>query len=347
MKIIIRITLALLLFTFLISSCAKQTEGNYNTMEQLSFDKWMERNGPKTAERFDNGMYIEQLVSAPTTATKVEDGDWIEINFTGTNIHGDIFGTRSKEVAELQGTFTVYTHYVPQKMQILKTSGLSEAEYFTLKRMKQGDKARFYAPSSLYYGSYGKGYANGYQGQTSLAGNIPVIMEIEVATVIKDITAYENKQVKDYAAQWGLTEKDTIGYGANLYVDIISHTEKADTITADSSFKCYYVGKFVDDFIFDTNVDSIAMDIYDVASKTYELFSSANGIEVFKYLCRSKKLTYDSHIRIAFSSTLGYGTTGQTPASDARGTVIQPYTPLVFELWIQSNKKEDDDKEDK
>lgn len=356
MKIIFRIAFTLATIALLVTSCAKTTDISYNTLEQISLDAWMKQHQP-SVQRLDNGLYIEVLKAPESGATKIEDGDWLELNYTGSDLDGNVFVTRSKEVAEQQGTFTVYTHYVPHKRVIKTKAGMTEAEYIALKRMRLGEKVRIYTPSSLFYGSYGTNFDNGYGGQYALGANKPATMEIEVLNVIKDITAWENKVVETYAKdQLQLEPKDTVGFGANLYVKITKEAppeyndkeERLNMINVDSTFRYYYTGRFLDGFVFDTSVDTIALEAWDI-TKTYKpaSYKAASGglINAFYNAAKSKKLSYDSEFKMVFTSAMGYGANGQTTGT-APYTVIQPYTPLFFEVRILPYKDKEEDKED-
>ncbi len=339
MKIRFRILFMLAAASLMVMSCAKKSEEDYNVIEQASLDAWMAKNAPQ-AQRLDNGMYIETVTPAPEGAVAPVAGNWVRINYTGKSLEGNVFATRYKEVAEQQGTNTLHTYYEPQYLlyESYNTS-FTQGQLIALQQMKEGQVVTIYMPSSLAYGSYGTSFSGGYEGQYSLPANVPAIMTMELNEVVTDPTARETKLVMDYVVdEWGLErpEKDS-----TFFFQIIEGNEDEETkITVDSTVNIYYIGSFLDGFIFDTNIDSVAQRVFnDYDENSATSYTPADGGMIQAFYEAVPRMHYGDRAKMVFTSEWGYGMNGNSSGE----TVIQPYTPLIFEFWIETNQEEDED----
>ena len=344
MKIRFRILFILAAASLTAVSCAKKSEEDYNVTEQASLDAWMKLNAPD-AQRLDNGMYIETVTPAPDGAATPKTGDWVRINYTGKSLEGNVFVTRYKEVAEQQGTSTLHTYYEPQYLLYESyNSAFTQGQFIALQQMKEGQVVTIYMPSRLAYGAYGSSYSGGYEGQYSLSANVPAIITMELNEVVTDPAARETKQVMDYAVdQWGIERPDK---DSTFFFQIIEgNDDEATAITEDSTVNIYYIGSFLDGFIFDTNIDSVAQRVFnDYDENSATSYTPADGGMIQAFHEAVPKMHYGDRARMVFTSEWGYGITGNSSGE----TVIQSYTPLVFEFWIETNQEEeeDDDQED-
>lgn len=86
-------------------------------------------------------------------------------------------------------------------------------------------------------------------------------MDLELVKVIKDPSKYEASLVQNYAvSQMGLNLSDTVR--TNLYCKHISYgKETQDTVKDGETVSVYYVGRFMDGFVFDTNIEDTAKNI--------------------------------------------------------------------------------------
>ena len=189
------------------------------------------------------------------------------INYTGrTMASGDVVVTRDPEIAKYQGTFNYYTHYTPDYVPFTPYNSiyygsdlnLIVGNYLALGHMKEGDIWRVYIPSDLAYGSSGYSYEySGFGGQNALGANIPVVMDLELVRVVKDPEKYEASLVQNYAVgQLNMNLTDTVR--TNLYLKPISFGKDTATIKKDSTVSVYFVGRFLDGFVFDTNIEDTA-----------------------------------------------------------------------------------------
>lgn len=338
----------LLSIALLIVACAKEESTPYADLEQQVLDAWMQKyRAGDGFTRHENGLYSRPLRHSEDTAM-ARPGDWIEIRFNGYALPdlpvdpvGAMFVTRDSALAAQYGTATIKTHYAPIKTHLGVSSNtvVTRAMYDVIRMMHPGEKYEFYAPSSIAYGASGTTlytYGDwGYQGQKMLPANVPSRMEIELVRIVgQDAQADENRQVKEFAmSRLGLAEADTIK--ANLYLKYTPMDPLADTVRLDTTCSIYYVGMFLDGFIFDTNIDSIAQRVWGDNSKHDSLdYIAVSGglIEAFRQAVDT--MTYDSWGEMVFNSDYGYGF-GSTPTvGQGGGTVFDPYTPLYFKFYI-------------
>ncbi len=315
----------------LVFSCARRDEQSFEEVEARALAEWINQNAP-SAKPIGNGIYMQLLDAGESGASLIEDNDWVKLNYTGTDLYGNCYISRSEDVAKVQGTYSVYTHYAPDYQTMsMAYSTLVLGQYHALKLMKKGAKAIIYVPSTQAYGSYGYSASDGYNGQFSLAGNKPVIMTLEVVDVAKDPVKYEEGLVMGYAVDvMGMAVKDSVG--KILYYQELSVLPDADGITVDSTVTLYYKGYFLDGFVFDTNIDSVGQRVYKDNTLTYQAISykpsTGNLVQAFKTVV--PKVTYGSWTRMVFTSSFGYGASGSTSGN----TAIPGYTPLAFDFYI-------------
>lgn len=340
----------------LLISCADKKEEPYGEIESKALGAWIAQNEPAMLDSMTrSGMYVERLEGPSTDSIRVEVGDWILLEYTSTTLQGNVFRTRSETVAREQGTFDAHTHYVPATVYVNDpNTTMTPGEREILLGSSPGASYRLIMPSSLAFGV--QGYSNnvGYGGQATLGSGMPVIETIELVEVIRDPAARERRMVNQFARQeWGLDPADTLhNY---FYYDVLEKGEDTP-LGNDSVVTVHYVGKFLDGFVFDTNVDSISLQHFQTpAAKSYEGVKlsnvTGNAIQAWKdYL---PQMHYGELSRIVFTSPYGYGTTGKeaqntsnstnlfpttgtgtTPATASITTEIPPYTPLIFEIRV-------------
>lgn len=418
------------------AACAKREDPDTNALEIKSFEAWVQKNlkakGVQVAKQ-DNGMYVEFLNDEDLNPNKLAPADtivWVRIDYTTSTLSNDVFVTRSEAEALKQGTFTLYTYYAPDYIFCGDDNqSMIAGQHFALKkelkrpdgtttRMREGSKVRLYMPSSLAFGNTGYSDDQGYGGQYALkTESRPIIEELEIVEVVKNPITREEHLVHRLAQDtWGLNEeRDTVA--TCLYLDSVSFKTTPDyskytdfkpnldfkpeyALTADSLTKIWFVTKFLDGFIVDTNIEPIYRQFhlrqagYLPDKKTHAVLSYTPESDKNSYISAfyhavpvmRKGLWY----RIVFPSSYAYGVTGQSKAlqdyydyyqqlmsyyssysaSSGYGssyynsygynsyyggydyynystsstedktitTEVQPYTPLILEIYIEPNE---------
>ena len=335
--------MAILIVASVLGACAEKVEDDIEGKRKLAFETWMELYGDG-ATRLPTGVYVKKLSSSSESNVikPPVDGNWVLLNYTGRALYsGNIYVTRDSATARLLGTFQYYTHYVPEFVKFSKTDtiGVIQGVYDALATMNEGDVVRAFIPPSLAYGTYGSSFTGGYQGQTSaVGGDVAVMMDLELKKIVADPVAYETEQVQQFVYNnWGKRVDDTIA--KNMYRQTLELGKKDTLTVSDDTTVCvYYVGRFLDGFVFDTNIADTARkyNIYDssIGTKYDSLKISTNGTDT-SYIAGFYKaivgMKFGETAETVFTSLYGYGSTAQTPDD---GTWINPYTPLRYTIEV-------------
>ena len=335
----VRIAWAVSIVAIVAASCAKEPSDNLGEKQMAAFDAWVGLYGDG-AEKQPSGIYIKKLHSASGVIKPPVEYDWIQLDYTGRiMVDGDVFVTRDSAVAVEQGTFEYFTHYVPQMIQFYEDGDLPRGVYDAVGTMNEGDRVRVYVPYTLAYGNYGRSFTGGYQGQvSSVPAQTPIIMDLELKKIISDPLRDESNEVAQYASRnWGQTIADTLKTG--LYRRSLRTGLDTATVKDDSIAYVYYVGRFMDGFVFDTNIADTARKyhIYDNSSSSkYDSLvvslKSEDMSVVRGFYEAIKGMRYGETAEALFTSTYGYGSTGQAGTSTT--TEIPPYAPLMFTIEV-------------
>ncbi len=257
-------------------------------------------------------------------------GDYILYNFTGSNLDGDVFETTNTDLAMLHEIWARRTRYVPQFTRFKSPTstmlaGLSEG----ISLLKQGGSATFIMPSRLAWGS---------QSFKNLPAYSPVIYNIELQRVISDPEAYEQEIIDQYLSTYYPDLIPDLIYKDSIYIlelneglgDFFLDDQTVDSVN--------YVGSFTDNWVFDTNIDSVARAnfMYD-ADRDYRPISIKIGdvavIEGFSIIL--KKMRRESYAKVLIPSAKAYGAAGSQS--------INPYAPLVFEITVLNKAQEEEE----
>ena len=417
MKINRILGLGLLLGIFA-TSCAKDVEENYDHYESMSLKAWINQNNPDIIDNYrvvdekGSGYYFDIINPGKAGERAIgSDEIWVRFDYSARDLNGNVVLTRDAHEAKLLNSFTKYTHYVPYFRFVGDENvGLMEGAYLAMRdtlhmstdyfekyknergfesdevRLSIGSKIVIYCPSILigYNGVDGSG---GYEGQTSLAAQRPVRVEIEVCDTTSNPLKVEGDAVDKFCEDNGgldIFKKDTnpiptdlnnhhhpfnpnskrwvsasdsvaqvyINYrydpktdrfafpnrydrGYEPYNDpaldekIAEALQKrfhkdsiyigaanlpADTVKLDGDTKIWYIGRFTDGFIFDTNIDEVKELIYEKgyakSAEPLEYTPQSGGlIKAFYYVV--PQLRYGQWASLITVSTYGYGVAGK------------------------------------
>lgn len=350
-----------------VAACADKDSGTDIDYEQLSLDAWVAKHINATSERAirqDNGMWLEITDAGQTDDIATKDTIlWVKYNFTVRDLIGNIAFSRLEDIARWQGTFTRYTHYVPDYIYCGDyNSNLLEGTYYMMRNtMKDasgndvnihiGTKGTIYLPSTLAYGTVGTSNDAGYGGQYSLDGSIPTILDFEIVDITKDPVKTEEAEVDAFIAgdaSWKPVS-DTLTY---LYVDKTFRLPEGETayqgdsILVDTTVNIWYVGKFLDGFVFDTNIDSVKLRVYgevastgealeftynDPESTTSSSSDESSYINMWNYAIPT--LLQGQWARIIGTSYYGYGSYGQYRNGSSSTTSSSDYYYNYYNLY--------------
>ncbi len=343
------VSLLLGLSFFLFYGCSEKVTDDLAGAENETLDIWMVRNRPDIP-KVEDGLYYKIYKTEDSEDIDVEWRNWVGVTYTGQALNGyfpedggrftgDYYENFYPEIARELGTFSYFCHYVPyltynnELLQYTLTPGATKA----LREMQQGDSVEIFMTSQHAYGSGGYfSQLDGFEGNEELEGNRPVYMSMKLCEVISDPVKIDQDKTIAYAEDvLGLNAQDSIA--ENLYLKLETELPDAAEIPKDTTVTIWYVAKFTDGFIFDTNIESLARErnIYDEEDGSYTPFSityqDGEADDIVDGLIEAVK-----HMRVGekgttvFSSSWAYGASG-----DSNGkTLVQPYTPLVFDIEI-------------
>ena len=107
---------------------------------------------------------------------------------------------------------------------------------------------------------------------------------------------------------------------------------EADSVTLEGTAKIWYIGRFLDGFIFDTNIDEVKQIIYGEVRKTGSAHSydvqNPDLITAFYYIV--PHLKYGQWATLVTTSTNAYGTTGKSGGSST-STSSNGYTSSYYD----------------
>lgn len=231
----IKVVLAVMATALIAVSCIKEESVPNKEREKISLEAWIRLNKPELLNNYqeEGGYYVEILdgdANANIAAAGNDFGSeplmeqdtcWVYTQMTGRDINGTICMTRSGELADMCGTFSYFTHYVPYINYCGSNNmGLLEGTYLAMRhelkigettyKMRRGSKVRLYLPSTIAYGESGSTTEGGYEGQYSLDASRPLVLDIEVLSAIKNPSERELEMVKSYVGGdevWSQAEK--------------------------------------------------------------------------------------------------------------------------------------------
>lgn len=168
----------------------------------------------------DNELIIYKVKDG--TGKKLEDGDFVEVHYTGYFKNGEIFDSSVEREQ-------------PVVVQLGENQVIKGWEH-ALKNMSVGDKARVIIPPELAYGE--KGYRD-------IEPNTTIIMDIEVLGAKKP----------QKAVPYDVAGKDTVFTKTGLGIIKVKETQNKQAAAGDF-VKVHYTGYFENGEIFDSSVEA-------------------------------------------------------------------------------------------
>ena len=343
-----KLILLLVLPSILLMSCAKEENETTEAVQDRLLKAYITVVHLDTLQPTALGYYAIKLSEGTGATPSV--GDWVKWEQVQRSLDETVASVTEKADAIQYGLYNALmqtVHYVPN-YNCLDENYMALCLVDILPKMKEGAKYRLFVPARL-MSTKGSSSQNIYGSY---------ILDITLREVIKSPQQYELDQVTDYKNlnYPEINVNDTIKYGMyykTTYVapDTVWQLDSEgvlqpilkDTTSAVDGKKAYvtYVGRFLDGFVFDTNIiDSAKVhNIYD-ATRSYDTLTvtignRSTGSVVFgfeKIVMQLKK--GDSGIGF-FISELGYGAYGSgSTQQTTTSTIIQPYTPLFFEVRV-------------
>lgn len=292
--------------------------------EMARFNAWIQVNGISENYKTSSGLYY--ISEREGTGEVPSDSDIVIYSYVVRNLDGFIYKNTYKDTAKLYDIYGIYnpkTHFTPEVNLFLLNYGTPKGLIEGISKMRVGGKSRMIMPSSLAYGK---------NGSSSISEYTSLIWDVELVRVFKgSFEEYEENITQKYLTDstgFNLIN-DTVYYKKLLPNAIINKKP----IKGDSVY-VKYVGRYLDGFIFDTNIKKVALDsnIFNGNNKYYNVQKLLIGTtSVTKgYEFALKQMNEGEKAVFVIPSKYMYGKAGQSSGS----TSIPPYTPLVFEIEL-------------
>lgn len=343
-----------ILFLLLAAACAEQNEFDTTDFQQGAFARWMAKYHPDVPALDDEneGIYAQWFEKNPG-GQRLRNGYWMEMDYTVRDQQGDIVYTRSRRDARLLfgSAFNHAIHYAPERIEYSPSSMAYSYAYGhiqVLEQMQQGDSVRLYLAPEWGYGGIGFAYsAENHYGYSptsaSVSASAGLIIDLRLNRVIKDINLYEREQVARWAVDsLGITDPaDSIALG--VYFKKQVENPAGDSVKLESTAQVYYTARFLDGHILDTNVDSVAT-AHKIAANTgpaaivlqsfgTDIPNSTQYVQAMK--AALLEMQSGERARFVFVSDQGFQSEGFINSSD-RHIIVPAYTPLEYEIHIES-----------
>ncbi len=336
------LTLAVL-SALLLSSCAKETSTAPNFAAKLYFDSWIQvwqNEHGNTAREAGNGIWIlEEEVG--TGDTYADSCMFANLDYTITDLQGNVSGTTYESVAKRVGTYNKSYYYGP-KISIIQEGGCYAGLQDALSGMKIGGRRKVAIPSWLMTTAR----YDSPDGYLAVSTNVnPAIYDITLREQIYNIYDWETDSLDVYAKKFMNGADSTFFAGDStatrygFYFEPLNTGYAEEKLPSDTTFKINYVARLLNGQVFDTTIADTAKvwNLYD-PTKTYksvEVTLSENVNEITMNESSNLILGFQAGCamlhkgmkgRVAFYSSYGYTYSGT-------GSAVPPFSPLVFDLF--------------
>lgn len=317
---------------YAVLSCAVEKEESLESIQKRQFEAYINVNGYQNSETIGDSIYIIKR-SGTGVGEFPTDSTYAFVRYTAKTLTGDYLAYSYDSVARQLGTYKPSNFYGPYIWPV-RTGYISDPLSDVVKNMRPGEKTVSIIPPWITTGSSSVAYSSSTD---------PVIYDIELQKVVKDIKEYQYSVLQQFSNKY-FGGMDSLSLG--FYFKKTLSSECEDTLADGSAIDVWYVGRMLDGSVFDTNIQDTAKkyDLYDPAqsytSMSVLYYTDASKIEEEEELvlgfCKglvSGGMTYGDRCFVFFDSELGYGSSGNLNDGDG----IPPFYPISFEIWIEEN----------
>lgn len=330
-----------------ISGCAKAIETSSNDLNRQFLEAWISVHH-KDIKPSGLGIYV--LEETQGSGTTVQKDGFAIVDYTITDLEGNISSYTSKETAKQLGQYDT-SYYYGSKVWTTTEGTIQAGLADALIGMQTGGRKKVVIPGWLLtYKVYDnvEDYLNppkkGSSGTTTYDN---AIYEFTVNDYVDNINDWQITEIGEYFnanPEYGMTAKDSVQTG--FYYKQLIAPKDTTSFGSDTTIYINYTGKLLNGLVFDTTDERTAKDngIYS-ASKEYkpvpvrwakeysEIKLDGSGIITGFALTLWQMRAYEKGVGI-FYSDLGYKHSGS-------GKQIPGYTPLIFEIQIVDKPKEE------
>lgn len=343
MNNISRIFLAAFGFVAIAGACARyESEDNLVSQKRIR-DAWMRVNLGREVEADENGLYV--FDKSVGSGSEIGDTAFCLVDYTCRDLDGNYTKYTTEEVARIMGTYSNTKYYSPEIFQMGQYKLYTPVENF-LRGLKEGGSAQFLLPPEASTYDYPKDLKKYYKSRgndgTEPAVSQNYIYDMKVVEVIDDIYQYQIDKLEAFADKnYGGVDSLEKGF---YFVKLKETPSERDTIKSATTVKVHYIGRLLDGFCFDTNIQDSA--------KVYGLYKLGNSYEPLSVTYQKNgysvgedgKKSYSSDVIKGFSMAVGrmkYGEEAiaffwsplayETKSSDS----YPAYSPMWFYIKVE------------
>ncbi len=315
-------------------SCAEEVEETNASIQKRILEAYLEVNYPnKDYTITKSGLVI--LDHKPGTGVMPENYEAVYTNHSVRYLDGNYQSTNIKDVAKRIGTYSDTAYYGPEIMEIgygKITDGVHEA----LLMMKEGGEMTIIIPPGLSAKDTPQSYGYGYSTDKTETSTLNLIYDIKMGDVIKDLSVYQMDSLESFR---NINYPGLDSTAKAFYFKKLSGTA-TDTISDSEKVDIWYVGKLLDGFVFDTNIEDTAKkyNLYNPSTnykpleviyrKTYNEMSSDGGGSLVSGFAKALKMMKCGDRAVTFfGDDWGY--------KDKASGSIPPYSMLFFEIYVE------------
>ena len=318
-------------------SCAKERSSVTNDAAKRYFDAWIYVHH-SDARRTDLGSYIIEETTG--NGAPIEGAVFLSVNYTISDLEGNISSTSSSDIAKMLGTHSDATYYGPVYWSAEEgalMAGIADA----IKGMKINGKRKVVIPGWLQ--TYTT-YSTEEEYIANVTENTPAIYTIEVTDTVMSMNYRQVQLIEKYLGNRFGEKVDSLQYG--FYYKRTGEPLDGEAFPEDTTVYINYTGRLLSGKVFDTTFGDTA--------KVHRIYSASNTYSpaTIKWAADSLSITMGSSSSSViqgfsrtlwqmrsmekgvgvFISDLGYGSNGS-------GNSIPGYAPLVFEVEMVENEE--------
>ena len=322
-----------------ISSCARTPEENVKELHEKVLAAHVKIVHLDTLQKTESGLYytiLQQGLGRENT-----DSAMVFIRETIRDLQYDINASTDEAVARQLGAFSYANAYIPLQWPMGAYSILRGLEEMLLV-MREGEIRRIWLPYWL----------SNYTEGGSTENSSTLVYDLELVKVVDDMDRYQIDTLEAFRDRH-YPGVDSLAKGF-YKVTLVPGT--GDSLKRGTSVGAYYIGKFLNGHVFDTNVADSALK-YRIYSdeKNYTLFdvlipaadddddkkSDDEESAIAGFVKCMQEMRYGEQAICFFHSDYGYKESGSSASSQVSsylGGGIPAYMPLCF--WISVPPKD-------
>ncbi len=309
----------------ILGSCAKETTESSEEIEKRVLDAYIKVVHKDTLQPTSSGIYI--INEKEGDGTGVEDLCGVYVRYSISDLKNNYSTYSYENLAKQLGTYSDTTYYGPVLWEVGYYTVIKGVEEALLTK-REGAKFKVIVPSWM--------SKFGYDGSNK-EHSTTTIYEIEVLKVIKDLEIYLSDTLRAFNDRhWNIAVNGRDTTSSDYYFKTLNIGE-GDTLAKNDAVKIWYVGKLLDGFVFDTNIEDTARKykIYN-SSKSYTALShsvtdttSSEGTLVDGFEISLWRMAHGGEAVTFFSPSLGYGSTSKS---------FGIYQPLFFYIKVEKEE---------